>query len=218
MRPRLLDLFCGAGGAAMGYYRAGFDVVGLDIRPQTHYPFPFWRTDVMGLMDWRPEWVRDFEVIHASPPCQLFSRAGKLREAQGSKASTIDLLTPIRPLLEATGLPYVIENVEGAPMDGVRVCGSAFGLGVRRHRLFESNVPISGTACDHKTQGRPIGVYYRPGDDIPHGGKTARDLAEGKTAMGVDWDVTWDELKEAVPPSYTEWVGRQLIASLQAVA
>ena len=195
----------------MGYARAGFEVVGVDINPQPHYPFEFHQADAMDFLS------IGFDVIHASPPCQLFSRAGKLREAQGRTSSTIDLLTPLRPLLQATGLPWVIENVEGAPMDGVRLCGSAFGLGVRRHRLFESNRLIFGTDCRHKEQGRPIGVYYRPGDDIPQGGKTAIDLAEGQRAMGIDW-MTWNELKEAIPPAYTEWIGRQLLAAIESAA
>ncbi len=210
----LLDLFCGAGGASEGYRRAGFDVVGVDINPQPNYPFPFWQVDAVGLLDWSPEWVSEFDVIHASPPCQLFSRAGKLREAQGGKASTLDLLTPIRPMLDRIGLPYVIENVPGAPMDGVTVCGSSFGLRVRRHRVFESNVPIVGTVCDHRTQGRPVGVYHVMGDSIPHGGKTAVDLADGSDAMGIDW-MTWQELKESIPPAYTEWIGGQLLQAVR---
>jgi DNA (cytosine-5)-methyltransferase 1 len=215
MKPRLLDLFCGAGGAAMGYHRAGFDVVGVDIKPQPHYPFEFHRQDVFELLASTP---LKFDFVHASPPCQLFSRAGKLRDAQGGRASSVDLVGRTRFMLQASGAPYVIENVPGSPIQGVTVCGSAFGLGVRRHRLFESPVALQGTVCDHKAQGRPIGVYHVPNDDIPQGGRTARDLAEGKQAMGVDWDVTWNELKEMVPPAYTEWIGRQLLASIERAA
>jgi hypothetical protein len=211
-RPRLLDLFCGAGGAAMGYHRAGFEVVGVDIRPQPHYPFEFWQMDALDFD------ASAFAAIHASPPCQLFSRAGKLRDAQGGKSSSLDLLTPVRPLIQATGLPYVIENVTGAPLEGVFLCGSSFGLGVRRHRIFESNLLLLGAPCQHQAQGRPVGVYHVPGDDIPKGGKTARDVPEAQEAMGIDWMPKWDELKEAIPPAYTEHIGRQLMAHLASVA
>ncbi len=212
MKPRLLDLFCGAGGAAVGYARAGFDVVGVDIKPQPHYPFDFYRYDALDfLREWRAS--RPFDVVHASPPCQLFSRAGKLREAQGGKASAIDLVGVTRFLLQSSGLPYVIENVPGAPLDGVTVCGSAFGLGVRRHRIFESSVPLFGTEHRHREQGRPVGVYHVMNDHVPSGGTTAKTLEEGKAAMGVDWDVTWKELKEMVPPEYTQWIGRQMIGA-----
>jgi hypothetical protein len=205
-KPRLLDLFSGAGGAARGYQRAGFHVTGVDIRPQPHYA-----GDVFIEADAMTYPLDGFDVIHASPPCQPFTRASHLRTAQGGRLSALDLLEPTRQRLIAAGVPWVIENVEGAPMAGVRVCGSALGLGVRRHRLFESSELVFGTDCRHREQGRPIGVYYRPGDEIPKGGKTAVDLAEGQRAMGIDW-MTWNELKEAVPPTFTEWIGRQLMA------
>lgn len=200
----------------MGYYRAGFEVVGVDIRPQPHYPFEFHQADAMTFGTWM---LPLFDAVHASPPCQLFSRAGKLREAQGGKPSSLNLIPQTRELLEASGLPYVIENVPGAPLiDAITVCGSAFGLKVRRHRLFESNVPLVGTLCRHKEQGRPVGVYHVMGDSIPHGGRTAQTLAEGQEAMGIDW-MAWDELKESIPPAYTEHIGRQLLAALvEAVA
>jgi hypothetical protein len=211
--PRLLDLFCGAGGAAMGYHRAGFEVVGVDINPQPHYPFEFHQADAMTYP------LEGFDAIHASPPCQKFSITANLARAQGKKASEVDLLTPIRPLLEATGLPYVIENVKGAPLrDPLTLCGSTFGLGVRRHRLFESNIAFLGSGpCRHQEQGRPIGIYYSIGDEIPQGGKTAASLEEGQAAMGIDW-MTWKELKEAIPPAYTEWIGRQLLAAIGRAA
>jgi DNA (cytosine-5)-methyltransferase 1 len=218
VKRRLLDLFSGAGGAAMGYARAGFEVVGVDNRPQPRYPFEFVRDDALAVLanlDVFEELYGSFDLIHASPPCQLFSRAGKLRDAQGGKASTVNLVPETRDLLRASGRLYVIENVPGAPLiDPTLVCGSAFGLLVRRHRLFESNVPLPATTCRHKEQGRPVGVYHVMGDSIPHGGKTAVDLAEGQRAMGIDW-MTWDELKEAVPPAYTEHIGRQLLAAIE---
>jgi len=221
MKPRLLDLFCGAGGAAMGYHRAGFEVVGVDINPQPHYPFQFIQDDALDIARMAVEdvFLSEFDAIHASPPCQMFSITANLARAQGKKASQIDLLTPVRPLLEATGLPYVIENVKGAPLrDPVQLCGSTFGLGVRRHRLFESNLLLMGHGeCRHKEQGRPIGVYHVMNDEVPQGGKTAQTLEEGQEAMGIDW-MTWPELKEAIPPAYTEWIGSQLMAAIEAAA
>jgi DNA (cytosine-5)-methyltransferase 1 len=207
-RPRLLDLFCGAGGAAMGYHRAGFEVVGVDIKPQPNYPFEFIQADALTFP------LDGFDAIHASPPCQLFSRAGHLRTAQGGKASAINLIPETRAALVASGLPYVIENVPGAPLSGVTLCGSTFGLGVRRHRIFESDALILSLGpCRHREQGRPVGVYHVMGDHVPQGGTTARDLDEGQRAMGIDW-MTWRELRESIPPAYTEFIGRQLIARL----
>jgi DNA (cytosine-5)-methyltransferase 1 len=230
MKPRLLDLFCGAGGAAMGYARAGFEVVGVDIKPQPHYPFEFIQSDALDVLryltrtpDWSavqvgwPELDEPFDVIHASPPCQAFTRAGHLRTAQGRTTAALDLVDVTRQLLIATGLPYIIENVPGAPLEGITLCGSSFGLRVRRHRIFESNRALMSLPCEHKAQGRPVGVYYRPNDDIPKGGSTSRDLADGQDAMGIDW-MKWDELKESIPPSYTEWIGRQLITTLEKAA
>jgi hypothetical protein len=195
----------------MGYHRAGFVVVGVDINPQPHYPFEFHQADAL-------TWPLDgFDAIHASPPCQTFSRAGRLRDAQGSKSSALNLITPVRERVMATGVPYVIENVEGAPVDGIILCGSAFGLGVRRHRIFECNLLVLSPPCTHALQGRPVGVYHRMGDHVPNGGTTARTLAEGSEAMGIDW-MPWDALKEAIPPAYTEWIGRHLMAAFVKTA
>jgi DNA (cytosine-5)-methyltransferase 1 len=217
-KPRLLDLFCGAGGAAVGYHRAGFEVVGVDINPQPHYPFEFHQADALDFLD-EDGW--GFDAIHASPPCQLFSRAGKLREAQGGKPSSLDLLTPTKSALGTvnamSGIPFVIENVPGSPLEGITLCGSAFGLGVRRHRIFASNVALLAAGHRHKEQGRPIGVYHVLNDAIPQGGRTARTLEEAQEAMGIDW-MTWPELKEAIPPAYTEWIGQQLMAAIERAA
>ena len=206
-KPLLLDLFCGAGGASMGYHQAGFRVVGMDIKPQPRYPFPFIQSDAMTFP------LKGFDVIHASPPCQKWTRADKLREAQGSKQNAIDLLTPIRERLQ--GHLYVIENVPGAPLrTPLILCGSSFGLKVRRHRLFESPVSLVAPPCLHKEQGRPVGVYHRMGDSIPHGGRTASNIGEGQEAMGIDW-MPWFELKEAIPPAYTKWIGRQIMETIK---
>jgi DNA (cytosine-5)-methyltransferase 1 len=207
---RILDLFCGAGGASMGYHLAFSDaeIVGVDIKPQPRYPFTFYQADALvALHD-----LGDFDLIHASPPCQAFSITGNLARAQGKKQSTVDLLQVTRWALEITGKPYVIENVHGAPLvDPVTLCGSTFQLGVRRHRLFESNRPLMRQGpCRHKQQGRPVGVYYTMGDKIPKGGTTAETLEEAQQAMGIDW-MTWNEIKEAIPPAYTQWLAPQLL-------
>ena len=221
MKPRLLDLFCGAGGAAMGYNLAGFDVVGVDINRQKHYPFEFHQDDAMDLLARLAEAGQrgtvdlPYDAIHASPPCQAYSITGNLARAQGKQASTLDLVEPTRQMLIDTGLPYVIENVPGAPLlNPITLCGSSFGLGVRRHRLFESNVLLSGLPCDHKGQGRPIGVYGSKGDEIPRGGKTASTLEEGQRAMGIDW-MPWSKLILSIPPAYTEHIGRQIIQQIE---
>lgn len=208
MRRRLLDLFCRAGGASYGYYLAGFDeIVGVDIEPQEDYPFRFVQADALAFP------LKGFDAIHSSPPCQQFTRAKHLREAQGRETSALDLVDPMRERLRnelEPGVPYVIENVPGAPLHGVTLCGSSFGLKVRRHRVFESNVYIPPLKCDHKAQGRPVGVYHVLNDNIPKGGKTAETLEEGQEAMGIDW-MRWDDLKEAIPPAYTEYIGGFLL-------
>jgi DNA (cytosine-5)-methyltransferase 1 len=207
MPRKLLDLFCGAGGASMGYARAGFEVTGMDIKHGKRYPFKYIRKDVMEL---RPEDLEEYDVIHASPPCQTFSSTRHLRNAQGKTTSKQDLLAQVRSFLVVSGKPYVIENVKGAPLiDPVQVCGSAFGLKVRRHRLFESNMPLRGTECHHSQQGRPVGIYGSMRDEIPGGGHTAKTMSEAKDAMGIEWMI-WSELVEAIPPDYTHHIGLQL--------
>ena len=191
----------------MGYSRAGFDVTGMDIKHGKRYPFTYVRKDVMEL---RSEDLEDFDVIHASPPCQTFSATRHLRNAQGKSTNKKDLLAQVRSLLIASGKPYVIENVKGAPLiDAVQLCGSAFGLKVRRHRLFESNVAIRGTDCHHRQQGKPVGIYGSMRDEIPGGGHTAKTMAEANDAMGINWMI-WGELVEAIPPAYTHHIGLQL--------
>lgn len=216
---RILDLFCCAGGAAMGYHRAGFDVVGVDIAPQPRYPFAFIQTDVLAL-DQR--FLRSFDAIHASPPCQGYSA---MRHAPGAKGAPL-LIDQTRTMLEASGLPWVIENVEEARWamrDPIMLCGSMFGLGAQgcrtqRHRLFESNLAISPPSpCDHDA--RPVvGVYggHARKRAAKAGGRGTKDVWEGghkaaaSEALGIDW-MTLAEMSESVPPAYTEWLGRQLL-------
>jgi DNA (cytosine-5)-methyltransferase 1 len=212
-RPRLLDLFCGAGGAAVGYHRAGFDVTGVDIEPQPHYPFDFHQADALTFP------LDGFDVVHASPPCQRWSTSTK--RWNGRAGLHPDLIEPTRVLLRSLGVPYVIENVPGAPLiTPVRLCGSSFGLGVRRHRLFETSFPLLVPPCAHGTQppryrvyahGRwylsPVAPVYGHGD-----GKAGDAWGEAMQIGGM----TRAELAQAIPPAYTEHIGRQLLALLDA--
>ena len=209
---RLLDLYCGAGMASDGYVEAGMTVVGVDLAPQPHYPYEFMQQDALTIL--QTDYPEEFDIIHASPPCQAHTRAKHLREAQGNRAKVGDLLTPTLSLLRQRWQhkTWIVENVPGAPGmdDAFTVCGSAFGLGVRRHRLFLSNRNLEGTVCRHKEQGRPWGVYHVMGDDIPNGGRTARTLEHGLEVMGVKRSMPWDSLKEGFPPAYTTWIATQL--------
>jgi DNA (cytosine-5)-methyltransferase 1 len=215
-RPVLLDLFCGAGGAAMGYHRAGFDVVGVDWVPQPDYPFTFVRADASTFP------LDGFDAVHASPPCKLFT-ALRVFESWRPQQRLFDIhddqLTPMLARLGAVAVPWVVENVPRAPMpaNAVTVCGSAFGLRVRRHRLFASNMPLVGTSCDHARQGQAVGVYghggawtYRDKAGGRHGVKVAG--GEAAAAMGINWTTDQRALSQAIPPAYTEWIGTQLLA------
>ena len=194
----------------MGYAKAGYEVVGMDIKHGKRYPFEYIRRDVMTL---RPEDLEGFDLIHASPPCQTYSVTKHLRVAQGKSTSKQDLLAQVRSLLVVTEIPYVIENVKGAPLiDPVQLCGSAFGLKVRRHRLFESSMKLRGTDCHHKEQGKPVGIYGSMRDEIPGGGHTAKTMDQAHEAMGIDWMI-WGELVEAIPPAYTHYIGQQILST-----
>jgi DNA (cytosine-5)-methyltransferase 1 len=206
---RLLDLYSKAGGAAMGYHRAGFEVVGVDIKNQKRFPFEFIQADALEVLQDKA-FLNSFDVIHASPPCQTHSSTKHLRNAQGKTTTKIDLIPQTRAALIESGKPYVIENVPGAPLiNPIQMCGSAFGLAVRRHRLFESNFELIGSICDHKKQGKPVGIYGSMRDEIPNGGHTAKTIQQAREAMGIDWMI-WGELVEAIPPAYTEFIGKQL--------
>ncbi|MCY4515029.1 MAG: DNA cytosine methyltransferase [Candidatus Tectomicrobia bacterium] len=217
-RPILLDLFCCAGGAAEGYRRAGFDVVGVDIRWQFNYPFEFVQADVMTL---DPAWIATFDVVHASPPCQAYS---DLAARTGNGHAWPDLVDPVRQLLRRTDRPYVIENVEGAPLqDYIVLCGTMFeGLRVLRHRLFESNVPLTppGPCKPHPlchTLDKRKAHYGKTDDMVDfvsvNGGGNCSVVA-ARDAMGIDW-MSKPELNEAIPPAYTEHLGRQIAAYLE---
>jgi DNA (cytosine-5)-methyltransferase 1 len=226
MRPRLLDLFCGAGGAAVGYHRAGFDVWGVDILPQPNYPFRFHEGDALQYLE--RYGVDNFDAIHASPPCQAFTAYRR----NGRVGDYPDLISETRELLQATGLPYVIENVVGAPLhDPVLICGSMFDpvMDIQRHRLFETNWPLEPPIwpCRHKL----TGVDRFPGGrSVARTGKSTglvrgtieigswdTPLARQQEAMGIDW-MTLEELSEAIPPAYCEFIGERLLAALGAAA
>lgn len=223
MKPKLLDLFCGAGGCSVGYARAGFEVVGVDIEPQPNYPFEFFRADAMdvafGLQvdcligeigeRYQPG---DFVAVHASPPCQAYSSV----TGKKNRDNHPDLVGPTRKLLTASGIPYVIENVVGAPLrDPIRLCGSSFALRVRRHRLFESSEFLMSMPCAHGWQ-TPMFDVYEHGKWIKSPVARVYGLGGGKAreswpeAMGIDW-MSDPELAQAIPPAYTEFIGKQLL-------
>jgi hypothetical protein len=205
---KLLDLFCGAGGASDGYARAGFEVTGIDVKHGKRYPYTYIKGDVRDYLD--PEFLQQFDVIAASPPCQTFSATRHLRNAQGKTTTKINMIPLVRDALINANRIYVIENVPNAPLiNPVQLCGSAFGLKVRRHRLFESNFKLKGTDCHHKQQGKPVGIYGSMRDEIPNGGHTAKTMDQANEAMGIDWMI-WGELVESIPPAYTHYIGQQL--------
>lgn len=203
---KLLDLFCCSGGAGAGYARAGFEVTGVDIFPQSRYPYAFIRADVLDLP---VTFLRQFDAIHASPPCQAYSRAQKL-----NKNEHPELIGPVREMLIAAGKPFVIENVEGAPLrQPIMLCGAMFeGLRTYRHRLFESNVPL--TAPKHPLHESPIAKMGRPvlEHEFMHVVGNFSNVPLGRVAMGIDW-MTRDGLREAIPPAYTEYLGGQLLSA-----
>lgn len=221
-RPLLLDLYCGAGGAAVGYYRAGFSVLGVDLAPQPNYPFPFLQADALQFL--LTPAVKAFDAIHASPPCQGYLNLGAVNRSMGRTYEHATLIAVTRALLEESGLPYVIENVADAKpaMRGpVRVCGTGLCLPLRRHRLFESNVPLTGIGCDHRrfsepkywTSWRPNGEHRLSTVVQVYGNAGGRE--HWPAAMGIDWMST-AEMVEAIPPAYTEHIGAALLDAVQA--
>lgn len=202
MKPKALDLFCGAGGAAMGLHRAGFDVTGVDIKPQPRYPFQFVQADAMTFP------LEGYDLVWASPPCQRYSRATV--GSRGTWERHLDLLPSIIERLEESGCAYVVENVHGAPLGYAFVlCGSMFGLNLWRHRWFRTRpFLLSSMSCRHDLCPRPINPYnsksYQFGITGP------RQVAYGKV-MGIDWMQYGPEISEAIPPAYSEWIGRQMI-------
>lgn len=211
MKPRLLDLFCGAGGAAVGYHRAGFDVVGVDIRPQPRYPFEFHRGDALEFL---AEHGHEFDAIHASPPCHDFTSLVAVSGTNG----TADLLPATRCALAAYPA-WVIENVRGAPMRAdYRLCGCQFGLpGLRRERWFETSWHGFDlrSPCHHRDPAVNVSGHGSQGWQYKAG--TTHSQAARQTAMGIDW-MNRDELAQAIPPAFAEYIGLQLIAHLNEQA
>jgi DNA (cytosine-5)-methyltransferase 1 len=212
--PRLLDVFCGAGGASMGYHRAGFDVWGVDVTRQPSYPFPCL------LQDWETalrEQADAFDAFHASPPCQRWTIGNRVHD---NAADHPDYLTAVRALLRRTGKPFIIENVVGAPLvRPLLLCGTMFGLKVFRHRLFETNIDIwpapvhrfhDGGTGAHR--GYSTATSGRNGYVCVAGHNFTRDAAAD--AMGINWMLSRRELANAIPPAYTEYLGQQLRAHL----
>lgn len=226
-RPKLLDLFCGAGGAAVGYHRAGFDVVGVDIKLQPNYPYEFHQADAIsyaGAHGWK------FDAIHASPPCQTHSQLQELHSATDYSARHLDLIPQTRWMLRSLGLPYVIENVPGARKylhRPIMLCGAQFGLKVYRHRFFESNMPLTAPAHiphDDNTPPAGRGISSKGFVVVSGTGGVMGELPDGYTpktymqmAMGIDW-TTRAELSQTIPPAFTEYIGRQLLRWVQRQA
>lgn len=238
-RPRLLDLFCGPGGASVGYARSGFEVVGVDLSPQHDYPFEFIQGDALEFLAEEVAWTQGprfapkaFDAIHASPPCQRWTRMQRQRKNQDAHP---DLITPLRPLLDATGLPYVIENVEGcdALIDPVMICGSMFDppMEIRHHRLFETNWNLIPPMwpCRHDLYALPLYPGTPNGSGNRPGARVMNPMASGTThemwaaAKGIDWIPANGRkrpspaLNDALPPLYTEFVGRQLMVHIACV-
>lgn len=205
---KLLDLFCGGGGAGMGYSRAGFTVTGVDINPQGNYPFEFIQADCLSL---DPAFLRQFDAIHASPPCQAYTRkAADWGRKRTHWIEHPDLVAPTRDMLQASGLPYVIENVVGAPVRAdMMLCGTMFGLRIIKHRVFELSWPAAYIVppCDHSDVYNPWQGKGRSADKL-------------RAAQGIDWlpisggasrkNGYTGDLFNAIPPAYTEFVGTHL--------
>ena len=219
-RPKLLDLFCGAGGAGMGYMRAGFDVIGVDITPQLDYPGTFILADAIHtltrIID--DDFLFEFDAIHASPPCQA---SCALTKGTNKGREYVQLIPETRRLLDELGKPYVIENVQGSDLRrDLTLCGEMFGLGVIRHRYFEVS-GFTATAPAHKphrgrVRGWRHGTYYDGPYIAVYGGKGS--VAEWQEAMGIDWTDDRKAIAEAVPPHYTEHIGRQILAHIESEA
>lgn len=228
-RPLMLDLFCCEGGAGKGYNDAGFEVIGVDSKPQPLYPYEFHQADALefAAVNWR-----DFAAIHASPPCQGYTVA--TLGVPEIRAKHPRLIEPVRELLSSTGLPYVIENVVGAPMVSPMIlCGSMFGitavdddgtvLRLERHRLFESNIFLIPPGLCRHDERVPVGGVYgggrsdrREAKEIRRGGYTPSKRVRSEL-IGADW-MTLHGLSQSIPPAYTEFIGRQLIAAMEAAS
>ncbi|MFJ6367110.1 DNA cytosine methyltransferase [Streptomyces virginiae] len=227
-RPALLDLYSCAGGAGRGYDRAGFAVTGVDIRPRPNYPFTFIQGDALTVLTTLIESgdIRRFTAVHASPPCQKrCALTVGTNQSRGWGGTHEDLITPTRELLDASGLPYVIEQPDGKAdvRKDVTLCGEMFGLGVLRHRNFELGGWNAPQPVHKPHRGRVRGWRHGRYFDGPYvaaygkgGGKAT--VAEMQQAMGIDWTDVREELTEAIPPAYSEWLGRAFLTHTTATA
>lgn len=215
-RPRLLDLYCKAGGCSVGYHRAGFEVVGVDIEPQPNYPFEFFQADALTVS------LDGFDAYHASPPCQAYSLASMVHRNQGKEYP--ELINPTRERLIATGKPYVIENVVQAGLrEPIILCGTMFNLGVFRHRHFECNFPIFQPFHIKHNGKIGDGQYFSVAGGAGRWkswGTVMRDVSKGtvaqwREAMGIDWMIR-KELTQAIPPAYTEYIGKYALIAVMA--
>lgn len=237
MNPLLLELYCGAGGAAKGFHDSGFTVIGVDINPQPNYPYEFHQADALDVLrtllsgaTWQGYRLADFAAAHASPPCQLFTPLGAVH-GDGYAARHVDLIAPTRELLQATGLPWTMENVPQAPLlNPITLCGSMFDLPVKRHRDFESSFTLYAPSCRHERwrelwpEGLEVSVSkarLASGSRQPrspvvgvygHGGGPGKDLDTWRWAMGTPWMQTKHEVAESIPPAFAYYIGRQLRA------
>lgn len=218
-KPKLLDLYCCAGGAAAGYAAAGFQVVGIDINPQTNYPFEFHQADAV---EYVLEHWREFDAIHASPPCQFGTGVQNLGIARnGSYPKHINLIPQTREALQETDLPYVIENVAGAKkhlINPVMLCGAYFDLRVYRHRFFECNFELTQPEHTPHRDNTPSagngksskGFISVCGSGGVRGMNSKEIVSYWSYAMGIEW-ITRQEMAEAIPPAFTRYIGKQLI-------
>jgi len=209
-RVRLLDLFCGAGGAAMGYYRAGLtDITGIDNRPMPRYPFNFIQADAL---EYLAEHGQEYDVIHASPPCQAYTKAAEQWRQEGKVYP--DLIGITRRLLVAIGKPYIIENVRYAPLiNPFMLNGAKFGLFIHRDRYFECSFEIPLVMLPQNKRAVKMGRPVKAGDVIQPVGHFS-NAQYAREQMGIDW-MTTAELAQAIPPAYTEWIGRRLLERLE---
>lgn len=202
MYPRVLDLYCCQGGASQGYIDAGFAVVGVDLYPQPRYPWPFDQADAI---EYVLEYGAEFELIHASPPCQLYSKTHRINRSEFP-----DLIGPTRDALDKVGVPYVIENVVDAAselLEPVELCGSMFGIETYRHRLFETTWKMEAPPHpEHIARTTKMGRAPVDGQYMHIVGNfSGTDRA--RSIMGMPW-ANRDGLREAIPPVYSEYVGR----------
>lgn len=209
IRPRLLDLYCCQGGAGMGYHLAGFDVTGVDIEPQPRYPFTFIQGDAL---EYVAAHGHEYDAIHASPPCQRYS----VQTNPLYRNNHPDLIAPTRELLQATGKPYVIENVENARrllVNPLKLCGSMFGLDLWRHRYFEiyPDVLMLTPTCNHSNE--PVLITGTTRRKPERGGRFEYTVQQCRDAAGCEW-MSRVGLDEAIPPAYTQYIGAYLLEAI----